>query len=227
MRFFACHTCLQGHQIGGDLQEVQSLLGSEKSFSCITPLCGGSMLSVTAADIPDGCEISTMTVRDFFRAIHGFGRGKGSPASFDRAKELLLSKRVVQMKGFPIGDPERVILRELILEGGTRLHFETSARGACLYYIEERGPSCVEVVENEIHTDAAVEVSSADREEAGRDTSSEPGDSAVIVPVPDTSDTATVQQPDANVCPVPPTDSVPPDNGFGDRPTAGDSNVRM
>jgi len=36
-----------------------------------------------------------------------------------------------------------------VLEDGTRLHFETSSKGACIYYIEERGPTCLEVVEDD------------------------------------------------------------------------------
>jgi hypothetical protein len=95
--------------------------------------------------LPGGYDVVEVPLRSFFRAIHGFGLSHGAPASYKRAVELLTAKKIVEVKGEPIGKPERVILRELVLEDGTRLHFEASTRGACLYYIEEKSPSCVEV----------------------------------------------------------------------------------
>lgn len=174
MRFVVCHTCQHVVQIGGDLQEVSGLLAGMESFACITPLCRGRMVAVIPSQIPMNYTRSEIPIRGFYRAIHGFGPGIGDPASLKRLRELLLTLRVVDMRAEPVGQPERVILRELILENGTRLHFETSARGACVYYIEEPGPSCVEVVENELSASAVTEVGNSNREEAGRATEDQP-----------------------------------------------------
>lgn len=167
MRFVACHTCKCAVQVGGDLEEIQHLLGSMESFPCITPLCRGRMVTIPPARIPRSYSLQEVPIRGFFRAINGFGPGVGDPASLKRFRELMLSQRVVDVVAEPIGQPERVIVRELVLESGIRLHFETSAKGACVYYIEEPGPSCVEVVEHELAA-AASEGADSNREEVGR-----------------------------------------------------------
>jgi len=167
VRFVACHTCRHAVQVGGDELEIASLLNEATSFPCITPLCRGRMQAVAPAKIP-GYPVLDIPVRNFFRAVHGFGLGIGDPASLKRLRELLLSQRVVDLRAEPIGQPERVILRELILESGVRLHFETSAHGACVYYIEEPGLSCVEVVENDFFANSASESGDTNREEVGR-----------------------------------------------------------
>jgi hypothetical protein len=167
-RFVACHTCKHALQIGGDESEIRYLLGSATSFQCITPLCGGRMQSLSFGELPIEYDYSDLPVKNFFRAIHGFGTGVGDPASLKRLRELLLTQRVVDIVASPIGQPQRVIIKEMILESGVRLHFETSSRGACVYYIEERGPSCREVVENEFATDPTAQSLDTYREEAGR-----------------------------------------------------------
>jgi len=168
VRFVVCHTCKHVVQVGGDPEEVATLLGSKDSYPCITPLCRGRMQGIAMTKAPQGYVVEEVPVRGFFRAIHGFGPGTGDPASLKRLKELLLTQRVVDLSAESVGQPERVILRELVLENGTRLHFETSARGACVYYIEEPGPSCMEVVENELAAAAASESCNTNREEVGR-----------------------------------------------------------
>jgi len=170
VRIVACPTCRNAVQIGGDADEIRNLLRDEKSFKCVTPLCRGRMLPMGLADLKGQYEMSEMPVKSFFRAINGFGTGNGAPASRERLTELLLSQRVVDVVAYPIGQPERVIVREMTLESGIRLHFESSARGACVYYIEEPGPSCREVVENELATSASAEGDAANREEVGRGT---------------------------------------------------------
>jgi hypothetical protein len=170
VRFVVCHTCKNVVQIGGDPLEVSDLLGISESFACVTPLCRGRMTPVIPSQIPMNYVRSEIPIRGFYRAIYGFGSGVGDPASLKRLRELLLTQRVVDLRAEPVGQPERVILRELVLENGTRLHFETSARGACVYYIEEPGPTCVEVVENELSADAVTESGNSYREEARRAT---------------------------------------------------------
>lgn len=188
MRVVVCHSCKTIVHIGGDLEEIQSLLLSCQSFECITPGCSGVMLSSPPAKAGEDYTIDEIPVRGFYRAIHGFGPGKGDPASLDRLKELLLAKRVVDLVAFPVGQPERVIVKEMVLEDGTRLHFETSARGACIYYIEEVGPSCLEVVENELASESNLEGSNSNREETGRASEADASDSSEAGRVTGTTD---------------------------------------
>ena len=171
MKIVYCSACKNAYQVGGEAEEVKSLLGSTENFPCITPLCSGRLNIWHPRDgLPPDHKVHEVPVRSFFRAIHGFGLSKGAPASFERAQELLLKKRIVQVKGEPVGQPERVILRELVLEDGTRLHFEASSRGACLYFIEEVGPSCVEVFDETTSDDGqgSGAGTAKNREEGGR-----------------------------------------------------------
>jgi hypothetical protein len=119
-----------------------------------------------------GYQLEEIPVRNFFRAVHGFGKGDVAPASYSKVRDLLLSKKIVVVDGDPVGQPERTLVRRLILEDGTQLHFDSSSHGACCYYIEEPGPSCVEVFDREqpnvVPNEAAGTVADSYREEAGR-----------------------------------------------------------
>lgn len=138
MRFVACQACETAVQVGGNPEEVAQLLGSQASFPCITPCCRGRMVAIPPVKIPQGYAYREVPLRGFFSAVHGVGSGEGAPASLKRLRELLLSQRVVDLLAEPVGQPERVVVREMILESGVHLHFEASARGACIYYIEEK-----------------------------------------------------------------------------------------
>lgn len=207
MRFTACTTCRHIYQVGGDLDEVQSLLGANKEWACITPLCKGRLTVVHLRDIPVGWTTKNIPVKNFFRAIHGFGPGEGEPASLNRAREIFLTEKIVDVIAESVGQPQRVILRELVTESGIRLHFETSSRGACLYYIEEPGPTCVEVVEDELNRErddrgeAVTQSGSAHREEAGRGAEAQPEDGAEARAVSHSTRPAEDVQP--NSIPVP------------------------
>jgi len=174
MRFARCDSCRVQVQIGGEPAEIDGLLKQERVLSCITPFCSAVM---KASDhLVLGYHTVEMPFTNFFRAIHGFGSGAGVPAAFKRAEELLLTQKIIQVVGEPVGQPERVLLRQLVLESGIRLHFESSARGACLYYIEEPGPTCREVVEHELSLSPNSEGAGEDRKEAGRGPESAQGD---------------------------------------------------
>lgn len=150
-KIWGCPTCLHGWQVAGDLDEVQGLAriiqGEAENFPCITPLCSGRMFEMSYP--LQGFIVTEVPVRVFYRAIHGFGNGEGDSAQLNDFVELLKSKKIVEINASRVGQPERVILQQLILDDGTRLHFDSSARGACCYYIERPGKSCVEVVEDE------------------------------------------------------------------------------
>jgi hypothetical protein len=103
------------------------------------------------AQLPSGLfRQEELPVANFFRAALGFCAPDGKAASLATFKYLLTSKKVSKVEAYSTGTPERVILKSLELEDGTRLHFETSAKGACCFYIENAGPSCLEVVDGEI-----------------------------------------------------------------------------
>lgn len=177
MRLVICDICKRVIQIGGDHEEITYLLGNQDSYPCVTPLCRGRMTRTQPYAVPSGYRVSTLPINAFFRAIHGFGPGKGDPASLKRLRELMLSEKIVDLVAEPIGQPERVILRTIVLKNGTRIHLETSAKGACVYYIEEPSPSCLEVVENDISADTDLEGCDPDREKTRRATQAESEDS--------------------------------------------------
>lgn len=171
---YCCSQCNHGWQLLGDHEEVSAMVKlvnvEAKSFPCITPLCEGRIFQTSG--VPLGTIVTELPVRSFYRAIHGFGTGEGDPASLKEFVDLLTNGNIVTVKATPIGQPERVILHQIVFEDGTRLHFDSSARGACCFYIEKSSKSCVEVVEDELHCDldeALVQSSDSHREETGRD----------------------------------------------------------
>jgi hypothetical protein len=176
VRQYGCVTCKTVYRVGSvELEELESVWSAvEPSHpSCPTPLCRGKLQRVrkaaTSAQLMEaGYEMKEIPFHAFYRAVHGFGGPKGEAASLDKFTHLIKTKKIVGVSAHPVGQPERVILKRLILEDGTILHFDTSARGACCYYIEEPGPSCLEVVDNELRSGSAAEGSDTNREEAGR-----------------------------------------------------------
>lgn len=170
MRVVSCSKCGIAYQLGGDPDEIKHLISTlPENLPCTTPLCEGRM--VFHKRVPPWSHVVSIPMSTFYRAAQGFGGARGDPAVFDRAATLLKSKRIVEVHGRSAGHPERAILKTLVLEDGTRLHLDSSNLGACLYYIEEATPTCVEVFENELsaiseqeHSEECLE----DREEAGR-----------------------------------------------------------
>ena len=165
MSLFACQRCGNAWQVGGDPEEIRHILSMVHCPPCITPLCLGRLEKVPS--VPFGYRSQEVPIANFYRAVNGFGSPSGESATVGEFSRLIRTKKVVEVKAEPVGQPERVILRRLVLDDGTRLHFESSSRGACCYYIEKPGPTCLEVVD-EIHSDGAPESSSEDREEVGR-----------------------------------------------------------
>ena len=169
-KIFCCNSCRKGWQLMGEPGEVASIAGlihSDTNYGCITPLCSGRLVEVSGT--PVGFSIKELPIRSFYRAIHGFGSGEGDPAAASDFAELLKTKKIVDMTVTAVGQPERVIVHQLVLEDGTRLHFDSSTRGACCYYIERPGKSCVEVVEDELSTvGTSVPGPDSNREEVGR-----------------------------------------------------------
>jgi hypothetical protein len=160
MRWFFCSSCARGYNVYGDHKEIARLLtDSGKGFQCITPMCRGRLIG-TVPHSHSGVYFTEISLQDFYRATKGFGLSGAAPASLKKSTKLLLEKRIVAVEGEPIGTPERTIIRCLILEDGTRLHFDTSSKGACLYYIEEP--------RNELPSAATPEGDSESGEEAGR-----------------------------------------------------------
>lgn len=173
MRFYACIACKTSYQVVGGIEEVKHLWSVVEAGgvpSCPTPLCQGRLMRVK--NHVREFEQKEIPLPTFFRGIHGFGSPEGEAASVQKFRELITSGKIVEVHAEPIGQPERVILKRLILEDGTRMHFDSSARGACCYYIEQPGPSCMEVVENELSSMDPAEADScssdSDREEVGR-----------------------------------------------------------
>lgn len=165
MRWFYCNSCGKGYDVFGPPGEVERLLADGQSgFPCITSLCQGRLVGT----VPHSHNIrfKEVPLPVFYRAVKGMGFSQGAPAGLERAIRVLIAKRVVEVVGESTGTPERTIIRCLVLEDGTRLHFDTSTKGACLYYIEEPG--------NELPSAAAPESHGEGGEEAGRGTQALP-----------------------------------------------------
>ena len=173
MRVLFCLTCRRAYQVIGELQEVKHLLDQpqwERGFPCVTPLCRG-MLTKMYKEHREGVlglhELVDVPIKNFYRAIHGFGLGEGDAASVSTIRELLLKERVVDIVADAVGSSERVILKELVLSSGTRIHLGSSHLGACVYYVE--GPeTCLEVFDNEVRAEEAARGVPENREEVGR-----------------------------------------------------------
>jgi hypothetical protein len=146
-----------------------------ESVSCVTNFCNGRLRRVKTP--LSGWKVTEVPLDSFYRAINGFGLSMGDPASAAKFIEVIKTKKIVNALVEPVGQPERVIIKQLICEDGTRLHFDTSARGACCYFIEEPGPSCVEAFDAQYPGDAedAAAGSNSDRKEVGRAAQSDSG----------------------------------------------------
>lgn len=220
MSIVACTQCRRVIQIGGDPKEVMGLLGSQDSFPCVTPLCSGRLQKLRPGVSIEGFTSEELPVKSFFRGIHGFGTLEGEAASLARARELLITGDIVDLVGESTGKPERVIIRQLVLKNGTKLHFDTSSKGACLYYIEEPSPSCVEVFDNELSSGTTTESPDSDREEDGRvaeacgESRDEAGELA--------DSTSTPEQPESRGVPSVPTSSGVPEDADPERTRDGD-----
>lgn len=170
---FCCPTCRHAWQILGAIEERENIAvlladAGVDHASCITPLCQGRLVRVDG--VPAGFHIHELPIRSFYRAIHGFGTGEGDPALASEFARLLKTKKIVDMQITAVGQPERVLVHQIVLEDGTRMHFDSSSRGACCYYIERPGKSCLEVVEDGSNdSEAPVPIPEQDREETGRD----------------------------------------------------------
>lgn len=167
MRFYACEICLTCYQVAGEVDELTSLwsvIEQQGVIHCPTQRCSGHLVRLRGPVTGSKFRRRDIPLPTFFRAVNGFGSPDGSAASAKRFRKLITSKRVTEVVADPVGQPERVILKRLVLEGGTVLHFDTSSRGACCYYIEEPGPSCLEVLENEFSSESL----DSNREKAGR-----------------------------------------------------------
>lgn len=170
MRWFICNSCGKGYHVHGALLEMNSLMPDWKSgYPCITPLCRGRLQGT--APQSHSIRFKEVPLLDFYRAVKGFGLCNA--ANLKKTTKLLTEKRIVAVEGESIGTPERTIIRCLVLEDGTRLHFDASSKGACLYYIEE--------TRDDSDSEGAPEGSSEDREEAGRGTQD---DSEVVIDGP-------------------------------------------
>lgn len=202
MRRYGCTTCRIVYQVGSvSLEELDSawrMLDVSDNPQCPTPLCQGKLKRIE--DRVDSAKLKSLGYRleeipfqAFYRAIYGFGGPKGEAATVERFTHLVKTKKIVDVSAHATGQPERVILKRLILEDGTILHFDTSARGACCYYIEEPGPSCMEVVEDELRREGATKSSGEDREEGGRAAEDGDVDSSAAGGDTDTAETPTAE----------------------------------
>lgn len=164
MNTLVCKRCHHIYHVGGEPDEVKSLL-KQAEYPCITVGCAGVLVSDYCVPLRGGYHVVHVPLHGFFRAVHGFGPVKGTPAALADVELLFRSDKIERVVAFSIGDPERVILKELVFESGTRMHFDSSSRGACIYYVEKPGPSCTEEVEDVLRAEGDAGRSESHREE--------------------------------------------------------------
>lgn len=150
---YACGSCLTLWKVVGDPQELSGLvLVAGKSPRCATAGCLGT-LTMVPGPCPPLAQLYTekeIPAASFFKSSLGFGSANGCTADVEDFKSILLSQKVVKVCAHSIGNPPRVILQQLIMDSGVTLYFDTSARGACCFYIEKPMPTCLEVVDAEL-----------------------------------------------------------------------------
>lgn len=139
MIFTRCMACKKIYQVTGQMKVIKWLLTDhpewKHNFPCVVPGCQGRSSIIHPREV-DGHAVE-VGIYAYYRALHGFGEPTGVPAAALLVRELLLSQRIVTAIVEPVGDPERTIVKALILEDGTRLHFAPSGHGACVYYVEK------------------------------------------------------------------------------------------
>lgn len=135
-----CPACRKGYQIIAESVEDNAigLLGEKQTFNCITSLCRGRLAIVPRDQHERVLVVADAVIpidsKEFYRAAMG---GNRSAITMQQIEEHLVGANIVSVKGFETGTPTRVILEEIVLENGTRLHFSSSTKGACLFKIEE------------------------------------------------------------------------------------------
>jgi len=139
----SCQTCGKAYRMTSLKKEEFQILDRDEwriNFPCITPLCNGRM--VRHRKPPEsGAEDIPLSV--FYRSLMGFGHPSDKDtATLENVMRNFLTKNVVEVKAEETGDPKRVILENLTLEDGTKMHFAASSKGACLYYVE--GPDALD-----------------------------------------------------------------------------------
>jgi len=157
-----CFLCQSAYHITGEHEEVHRLLDTpewKESLPCATTRCLGRAARVTldwvVANQDKVRSTEEIPLQTYYRVINGFGRPDQVPADLPAVKSELVSKRVVSIDGYSVGDPARTILRKLVMDDGTMLHFASSTHGACVFAISEPGPTCVEVFDDQLVEEAA------------------------------------------------------------------------
>jgi len=135
-----CPSCRKAYQIIAESVEDNAigLLGENQSFSCITDLCRGRLAIVDKKEHERVFVVADVIIpidsKEFYRAAMG---GNRSAITLQQVEDLLVGGSIVSIKGYETGMPTRVIIEEVVLENGARLHFSSSTKGACLFKIEE------------------------------------------------------------------------------------------
>jgi hypothetical protein len=152
-----CFLCQTAYHVAGEVQEVDRLLDTpewKESLPCATPRCLGRAARVTLAWLVTNKDkvrkSEDIPLQTYYRAINGFGRPDQMPADLPAVKLKLTTKKVVRVDGYSVGDPERTIVRNLVMDDGTILHFASSTHGACVFAISEPGPTCLEVFDDQL-----------------------------------------------------------------------------
>jgi len=145
MLLVSCHHCLTIVRVMPDLNAQDDLIslvgeGSEfwpdkyKCISCDQPCVGMDEAAVDNATLMK-MKVRDLKPREFFAALHGLGTPDEMVCDLPTVRELLIEKKIKQVRGYTVRGTTRTCLHELELEDGTRLYFGSSPQGALVFRI--------------------------------------------------------------------------------------------
>lgn len=130
----SCDRCSCTFRIFMTPEESHLLDQLEKDGLAECPrLCGGSIQVKTSSDISSLKEPLTLSLRELYQAVNGYGLPDEIQTDPVVVESLLKSSKVVSVSTELSG--KRVILNSLTLDNGSTLHLVSSSRGACVLKI--------------------------------------------------------------------------------------------
>jgi hypothetical protein len=139
--FFCCTSvdCLAVIRVTAlDLEEFEHVIGQGSEwfpdkYPC--PMCSERM-AISTKCLEQNPKMYDLTPQEAFAAFSGAGMPSEQECSATRVRELLLTKRVVDVSARHIRGTNRSTLDRIELEDGIVLHLASSTHGACVYRIQ-------------------------------------------------------------------------------------------
>lgn len=140
-----CQRCSVAARVLGEDREVHTLVGPASewwpnNFKCVS--CEGPAKGVleSSLDHLDDAAMAPLkwrelTAQELFSSQLGMGLPEERGCDFETVKDLLLNKKITQVKGVTVPNTTRTVLEHVIFEDGTRMYFGAGPQGAVVYRI--------------------------------------------------------------------------------------------